>query len=128
MDRTQPSHEPVATTAMGELLRQHRLAAGLTQESLAERAGLSMHGIQKLERGASRPHRDTVQRLIAALQLGGSAEARFKTAAQPAPRRREPHRTPKQGDEPTRHNLPIPTTSFVARAGELVALEIGAPM
>ena len=35
----------------GDLLRKHRLAAGLTQEELAERAGLSVHGVQKLEQG-----------------------------------------------------------------------------
>ena len=31
-----------------ELLRQHRLAAGLTQEALADRAGLSVRGIADL--------------------------------------------------------------------------------
>jgi transcriptional regulator with XRE-family HTH domain len=41
----------------GELLRRHRQAAGLTQQELAERAGLSVHGIQKLERGATHPYR-----------------------------------------------------------------------
>jgi DNA-binding XRE family transcriptional regulator len=35
----------------GDLLRRYRLAANLTQEALAERAGLSDSGIQKLERG-----------------------------------------------------------------------------
>jgi predicted ATPase/DNA-binding CsgD family transcriptional regulator len=39
MDHTQPSHAHVATAGFDELLRQHRLAAGLTHESLAERAG-----------------------------------------------------------------------------------------
>ena len=41
-------------TTFGDLLRHHRQAAGLTQQELAERAGLSVHGIQKLERGATR--------------------------------------------------------------------------
>ena len=44
-----------STTAFGALLRQHRVAAGLTQEALAERAGLSVYGIQKLERGTTHP-------------------------------------------------------------------------
>lgn len=35
----------------GELLRQHRKARRLTQAELAERAGLSMRGINDLERG-----------------------------------------------------------------------------
>jgi transcriptional regulator with XRE-family HTH domain len=35
----------------GNLLREFRIASSLTQEELAELAGLSAHGIQKLERG-----------------------------------------------------------------------------
>jgi hypothetical protein len=35
--------------AFGDLLRLHRQAVGLTQLALAEPAGLSVHGIQKLE-------------------------------------------------------------------------------
>jgi DNA-binding NarL/FixJ family response regulator len=50
------------------LLRRHRLASGLTQELLAARAGLSTHGIQKLEHGTTRPYRATVQRLATARQ------------------------------------------------------------
>lgn len=47
-----------------ELLRQHRLAAGLTQEALADRAGLSVRGIADLERGARRyPHFHTLRSL-----------------------------------------------------------------
>jgi transcriptional regulator with XRE-family HTH domain len=125
MDRTEPSHEPVATTATGELLRQHRLAAGLTQGSLAERAGLSVHGIQKLEGGTSHPQRETVQRLMAALQLAGSDAADFEIAARPAPRRREP----RPAGESTRHNMPLGLTSFIGRQDELAELErlVGAP-
>jgi hypothetical protein len=40
-------------------VRRMRAAAGLTQEGLAERAGLSVRGIYDLERGARRvPHPD----------------------------------------------------------------------
>jgi transcriptional regulator with XRE-family HTH domain len=56
-----------ASLAFSDLLRHHRLSAGLTQEALAERAGLSVHGVQKLERGVTRPYRDTLDRLLAAL-------------------------------------------------------------
>ena len=48
----------------GPLLRHHRLAVGLTQEALAERAGLAVRGIQDLERGIHLPQRATTQRLI----------------------------------------------------------------
>ncbi|MBV9911112.1 MAG: helix-turn-helix transcriptional regulator, partial [Sinobacteraceae bacterium] len=73
----------------GALLRQHRLGAGLTQEALAERAGLSEHGIQKLESGATHPYRDTAERLIQALNLSDRDQAALKIAAAPKPRRRQ---------------------------------------
>ncbi len=47
----------------GPLLRQLRRAAGLTQEALAERAGMSARGLQDLERGVSQaPRRRTIDR------------------------------------------------------------------
>src|SRR5438093_13766225 len=53
-----------------DLLRRHRLAAGLTQQVLAERAGLSLRGLSDIERALRRaPHRDTVLRLADALNL-----------------------------------------------------------
>jgi transcriptional regulator with XRE-family HTH domain len=56
-------------------LREARLAAGLTQEALAERAGVSVRGIQSLERGLSRPRWDTARRPVTALRLEGAARA-----------------------------------------------------
>lgn len=48
-------------SGFGELLRRYRVAAGLTQEALAERAGVSTRGISDLERGAhGLPRRDTL--------------------------------------------------------------------
>ena len=107
---------PPLSATFGDLLRQHRLAVGLTQAELAERAGLSVHGIQKLERGATHPYRDTARRLELALQLASDDQARFRAAVLPV-RRHEPPPLPAAGG--ARHNLPIPTTRFVARAGEM---------
>ena len=61
----------------GELLRRHRAVSGLTQEELAERAGLSVRGLRYLERGLHRPYQDTVQRLLEVLHAvpGGSPTA-----------------------------------------------------
>jgi transcriptional regulator with XRE-family HTH domain len=57
-------------STFGGLLRRHRLAAGLTEEALAEQAGLSARDIADLERGVRRyPYPATVDRLAAALRL-----------------------------------------------------------
>jgi transcriptional regulator with XRE-family HTH domain len=39
------------TNGFGALLKRHRLAAGITQEGLAERAGISARAVSDLERG-----------------------------------------------------------------------------
>ena len=74
--------------AFGALLRRHRLDAGLTQEALAERAGLSPRGVQGLERGERHPYRETVRRLGVALALPPDVLRVFEAAGTPAPRRR----------------------------------------
>src|SRR2546423_8896167 len=66
----------------GALLRQHRRAAGLTQEALAERAGITAQAISALERGVRRrPHPSTVRLLAAALRLHAQDRAAFEAAA-----------------------------------------------
>src|SRR5258706_2348414 len=65
-----------------QVLRHHRVAAGLTQEALAERAGLSARSISDMERGLrSAPYQDTVRKLAGALQLSAAERARFEAAA-----------------------------------------------
>lgn len=78
-----------STQPFGDLLRRHRVLAGMSQEELAERARLSARAISDLERGVKRtPRRDTVQLLIEALGLSGEARTAFVTAARaPAARR-----------------------------------------
>jgi transcriptional regulator with XRE-family HTH domain len=44
----------VGQGSFGEVLRHYRSLALLTQEELAERAGLSARGVQDLERGLRR--------------------------------------------------------------------------
>jgi len=66
----------------GSLLRSLRMAAGLTQEELAEAAKLSYRSISDLERGISRsPRRGTTRLLADALGLSGDDRARFEAAA-----------------------------------------------
>jgi WD40 repeat protein/transcriptional regulator with XRE-family HTH domain len=66
----------------GGLLRQLRVGAGLTQEELAEAAGVSPRGVSALERGVNRTARkDTAELLAGALALAGPARAVFVAAA-----------------------------------------------
>jgi predicted ATPase len=65
----------------GDMLRRLRLAARLTQEELAERAGLSTRGLIYLEQNARRPYRDTVRRLTATLALADADRVAFEAAA-----------------------------------------------
>jgi tetratricopeptide (TPR) repeat protein/DNA-binding XRE family transcriptional regulator len=68
--------------AFGSHLRARRRAAGLSQQELAERAGLSIRTIGNLERGASKwPYRDSLHRLADALGLRDEARAEFIAAA-----------------------------------------------
>ena len=125
MARAEPSDAQTASTAFGELLRQHRLAAGLTQELLAARAGLSAHGIQKLEHGTTRPYRATVQRLALALELSPDDQVLFWASGQPAPRQRQLTSRLSVSPEPSyQHNLPTPLTSFIGRERELSDVQV----
>jgi transcriptional regulator with XRE-family HTH domain len=89
-------NEPSAS--FGELLRDHRRAAGLTQEELAEQAGVSPRSISELERGGAHvPRRDTVALLVRALGLVGPDRATFEALIE---RRRRPrHATPLARDD-----------------------------
>jgi transcriptional regulator with XRE-family HTH domain/tetratricopeptide (TPR) repeat protein len=68
----------------GALLRRYREAAALSQEGLAERAGLSAVTISALERGTRRtPHLTTVDVLATALALDATDRAALVAAARP---------------------------------------------
>jgi transcriptional regulator with XRE-family HTH domain len=76
-------HAPSETdpTPFGEVLRHFRLTAGLTQEELAEQAGVSRLTISSLERGVRRvPHKDTLRRLADSLQLPARDRVRLEAA------------------------------------------------
>lgn len=114
------------------LLRSYRRRAPLTQEELAERAGISPAAISLLERGLTlAPQRATIRLLSAALALSPSEEARFFAAArsphtgadEPAPdsaTERSPHTPPEEGL--TLAALPVPLTPLIGREREETAL------
>jgi transcriptional regulator with XRE-family HTH domain len=67
--------------SFASLLSRFRGALGLTQEELAERAGLSARAISDLERGLkTRPRAYTVQQLADALRLSAADRATFEEA------------------------------------------------
>ena len=68
--------------AFGARLRSCRQSAGLSQQELAERSGLSVRAISDLERGRTRfPYQDSLARLADALALGGAARTEFIASA-----------------------------------------------
>jgi transcriptional regulator with XRE-family HTH domain/tetratricopeptide (TPR) repeat protein len=77
--------------AFGDL-RRRRLAAGLTQEELADRTGLSVRAISAIERGRTAAPRPSTQRLLADV-LSPTASA-GRSGGGPAARRRPPAQLP----------------------------------
>ncbi len=64
---------------LGELVRLHRAAIGITQEELAERAGLSARAVSDIERARrKRVYPDTALRLADALRLEGEERSVFQ--------------------------------------------------
>ena len=54
----------------GRILAARRIAAGLTQEEVAESAEISVRALRNLELGVvTRPHRKTIRALVAALDI-----------------------------------------------------------
>src|SRR5271170_4793822 len=102
------------------MLRHLRAEAALTQEELAEAAGLNPRTISDLERGlATTPHKDTVRLLADALQLGGSARVEFEAAARG---HTVPGRARGRGPAAATRTLPRDIASFTGRRHELAEL------
>ena len=71
----------VESQTLGPLLRRSRRQAGLTQEELAESAGVSVRSLSDIERGAQqRPHVSTLRRLADALGLPAEQRVLFLAA------------------------------------------------
>src|SRR5215217_3498173 len=84
MNREAPLTARSGGKSFGQALRQARSAAALSQEQLAERAGLSARAISDLERGIHQtPHLETVRLLVDALRLDATDRADLLAAARP---------------------------------------------
>jgi predicted ATPase/DNA-binding XRE family transcriptional regulator len=104
-----------ASPGFGALLRQFRAAAGISQEVLAERAGLSRRGIADLERGRRNfPYGDTIRRLADALGLAPDQRAALRAAGS----RQSP-------PEPAKRSaLPVELSSLVGREREISEIQL----
>ncbi|MFE7759301.1 helix-turn-helix domain-containing protein [Streptomyces sp. NPDC057429] len=75
------------SSALGSLIRGHRLRIGLTQRQLADLSTISVRAIRDLEKGkAQRPRTDTVRLIADGLRLGPRARTALEEAAQRGPR------------------------------------------
>ena len=120
--------EQAGPSSFSALLRRYRLAAGLSQEALAQRARLSVQGISALERGYRRsPQRNTLALLASALTLDSEQRQAFEAAAFRPTSPRDRRRTSVTvGPWPStqNENLPLSLSEFIGRNTELY--EIGA--
>src|SRR5689334_18810559 len=105
-----------SASTFGERLRRFREAAGLSQEALAERSGLSARGISDLERGLRRlPRLETVRLLADALPLDPDDRAAFLIAARTDIAGRDARPS---GPPATLAAPPTPRTRLIGRAPE----------
>jgi tetratricopeptide (TPR) repeat protein/transcriptional regulator with XRE-family HTH domain len=122
--------------AIGGLLRQARQMAGLTQEALAAKTGLSVRAIGDLERGlTARPHQRSLELLAEALGLPaptralliGTSHQEPVTGATDIPFAGHPAggssgEATELGNGAAPRQLPTDIPDFTGRAGQLVQL------
>jgi transcriptional regulator with XRE-family HTH domain len=100
---------------LGASLKKLRLSAGVTQEELAERAGISARTVSDVERGLRNVvHNDTALRLASALGLADEQLRRFTALARG--RELSPRPIPQTG------HLPLVPTPFFGRSRELATI------
>jgi helix-turn-helix protein len=115
----------------GELVRGRRVAAGLTQEELAQLSGLGVRTISDIERGRiGRPHRRSVDLLCDALGLvapGREGIGRAAPGGAGAPTTTLPDWDGRAGGAPllpvVPRQLPAAIPNLAGRADELKALD-----
>ncbi len=110
------------TATFGALLRQYRLQAGLSQETLAERARLSASAIAALERGRrNAPYPGTLTLLAEALGLTPDERAALVEASRRGPVAGASPLAPASAPSPPATSalviapLPVPPTALIGR-------------
>ncbi|MEU4222987.1 BTAD domain-containing putative transcriptional regulator [Nonomuraea sp. NPDC026600] len=120
--RREQGNLPEDAPAFGALLRAWRKRARLTQEQLAERAGLNARTVRRWERGAA-PRDSSVQLLAEALELDGAEQAVLARAADALAAETAQVVPDKDHERPAPpRQLPADVPVFVGRAGDLAAL------
>ncbi len=113
----------VGGVGFGARLRAGREAAGLSQQELAERSGLSVRAISNLERGRTQwPYRASLSRLADALGLQETARVEFLAAVPRRQLARPEERAAGDGGGRIPRQLPAAVTRFTGRISELAAL------
>jgi predicted ATPase/transcriptional regulator with XRE-family HTH domain len=106
------------SSPFGERLRELRQAARLSQEELAERAGLTAAGISAIERGIRvHTYRRTVDALAGALRLAGEDRDAFRALV-------APHRRGGLLEDPAVGALPEQLTTFIGRGPDQARLHL----
>jgi predicted ATPase/DNA-binding XRE family transcriptional regulator len=117
LDQQPGTARPTLPKRFGDLLREHRLRCGFSQEYLAEKAGVSPEAIGTLERGTRRaPYRSTVVQLSVALALDERQATEFENAAL---RARSRSQASIASGRQAGNNLPAQVSSFVGREREV---------
>ncbi len=108
-------------SSFGDRLRRYRVAAGLSQEALAECAGVSARTIGAIEQGTSTaPYKGTVERLADALAIPAVERAAFMAVSRyRRPRSSLAVLTPPWTGPST---LPAPPTALIGRDEAVVAV------
>jgi transcriptional regulator with XRE-family HTH domain/tetratricopeptide (TPR) repeat protein len=110
---------------VGRLLRAWRKRALLTQEQLAERAGLSVRTIRRLESDdpTVRPHSTSLQMLAVALNLTEADRAALAAAVSGQGRTADPEDPPTSGNRSIPRQLPANVHGFVGRDDDIAHLD-----
>lgn len=73
-DRKPDVQTQVVRKSLGEVIKEHRIRCGMTQEFLAEQLGVSRQAVSKWENGTSEP---TTSNLLALTKLFGVSAEEF---------------------------------------------------
>ncbi|MEE1927538.1 NB-ARC domain-containing protein [Streptomyces sp. TRM 70351] len=118
-----PAGPAASRGTLADLLAAHRAETGLSQEALAEAAGLSVRAVRDLEAGRVRvPQQRSAASLARVLSLSGAARERFLATVAEARRDRARVRADGPPAAPVPAQLPPSPPHFTGRVAEAAVL------